>query len=82
MAVDGPYVYQEVAPAWATPRHLLALGVLLVGVGLALTGVGFHAQATGPRCDGCAPYHPLFVLAPLGVGAVLTTVGGWLLGRE
>ncbi|WP_255148941.1 hypothetical protein [Halorarius halobius] len=64
------------------PGRLLALGVLLVGVGLALTGLGFHVEAAGARCDGCAPYHPLFVLAPVASGAALTTVGGWLFGRE
>jgi hypothetical protein len=61
------------------PRVLLPLGVLLMGVGFALTGVSVHVEAT--TCDGCTPYHPLFVVAPVGIGATLTTAGGWLLGR-
>lgn len=62
-------------------QRLLAVGVLLVGVGLTLTGVSVHLAATGSTCDGCAPVHPLFVVTPVGLGVLLTTAGGWLLGR-
>lgn len=69
-------------PRWTVrSRRLLAVGILLVGVGLTLTGASVHLAATGPACDGCAPYHPLFVVTPVGLGALLTTAGGWLLGR-
>ncbi|WP_255195308.1 hypothetical protein [Halorarius litoreus] len=69
----------EFAQRIDAPRVLLPLGVLLMGVGLALTGVSVHVEAT--TCHNCTPYHPLFVVAPVGIGATLTTAGGWLLGR-
>lgn len=52
------------------------LPVLLSFVGLTLLGFGTYAHlsvAGRSHCDGCEPWHPLFVLAPLVVGAV--TVG-------
>lgn len=64
-----------------SPRRMLAVGLLLVGVGLAVTGVSVHLGATAASCDGCSPFHPLFVVTPIGLGAALTTAGGWLLGR-
>ena len=63
-----------------SPRQLLALGFVLVGVGLAVTGVSVYLESAATTCDGCVQFHPLFVL-PVGAGAVLTTAGGWLLGR-
>lgn len=77
----GAVVSRFRSPWVVPPRRLLAVGVLLVGVGLTLTGASVHLAATGPTCDGCAPYHPLFVVTPLGLGVLLTTAGGWLLGR-
>jgi hypothetical protein len=63
-----------------SPHQFLALGLLLVGVGLAMTGVSVYLESTATTCDGCVRFHPLFVL-PVGTGALLTTAGGWLLGR-
>lgn len=59
------------------PVLVAAVGVVLLGYGLSA-----HRLATGvARCDGCAPWHPLFVVAPLVVGGVLV-VGGALLARR
>lgn len=56
----------------------IGTGLLLVA-GLGLTGYGSYIHLTvtarvgAGQCDGCAPWHPLFVLTPLliGVGMIL-----------
>lgn len=60
------------------------VGALLMVVGLALAGFAarnYFSVAGKVRCDGCEPFHPLFVLAPAVVGAALA-VGGGLLVRQ
>lgn len=55
---------------------LWLLGV--VGLGLVGIGVYFNRQLAGhPRCDGCEPWHPLFVLSPIVLGTALLAVS-WL----
>ena len=55
-----------------------AAGVVLLGY-----GASAHRSVTGvARCDGCEPWHPLFVVAPLVVGGVLVVVGSALLARR
>jgi hypothetical protein len=58
------------------------LPVLLSTAGLALLGYGtwMHLSVAGQvRCDGCTPWHPLFVLAPLAVGGTLSIAASALL---
>ena len=64
-------------------------GILLPGVlaaaGAALLGYGAYAHFSvvgRTRCDGCAPWHPLFVVAPVVLGAVLVVAGIGLLVRR
>lgn len=61
-------------------RHRGALAGVLGAAGLALAGYGAytHQSALGPRCDGCEPWHPLLVVAPLVFGLVLVSTGGYL----
>lgn len=64
-----------------------ASGVLLLtGVGLVAYGSYVHfsvvAQLTGGHCDGCNPWHPLFVLGPLVLGGALILSAGYLLARR
>ncbi|MFC7020195.1 MULTISPECIES: hypothetical protein [Haloarcula] len=72
------------ARGW-TKRDLL--GGLLLVPGLALAGVGSYLQFTiatrvsAGQCDGCASWHPLFVVAPLVVGAALVLLGSSLVYR-
>jgi hypothetical protein len=60
--------------------------VLVAGLGLAGTGSYLHltiaARVRAGNCDGCAPWHPLFVVAPLLVGIVLVLIGGYVLYRR
>lgn len=54
-----------------------------VGLGLVSYGAYTHLSLAGrARCDGCDPWHPLFVVAPLVVGSILVLSGGYLLGRS
>lgn len=49
-----------------------------VALGLALVGYGYatHLSVVGrARCDGCAPFHPLFVLAPVAAGLLAVAAG-------
>ena len=66
-------------------RALLGGLLLVAGVGLAGVGSYLHvtvaAQVRAEGCDGCDPWHPLFVLAPLVVGAVSVLLAGSLLSR-
>lgn len=68
-----------------TPSDLLGAVLLVPGVVLAGVGGYFHvtiaAQMNAGRCDGCEPWHPLVVVAPLVVGAVLVLLAGYLLAR-
>lgn len=49
---------------------LFAAGLALVGYG-ASVHLSVATRVGAGRCDGCAPAHPLFVVAPLAVGAPL-----------
>jgi hypothetical protein len=64
----------------------LAGAALVVGVGLLASGVALHLRVSGTlatgTCDGCEPWHPLFVVAPLVVGSALALVGGGALARD
>jgi len=61
---------------------------LIFLIGLALSGYGGYthfttaAKLNNTHCDGCAPWHPLFVLTPLIVGASLVFLGGYFLFRR
>ena len=63
-------------------RTLLGGLGLLLGLGLVGAGGYFHltlaARVAAGRCDGCAPWHPLFVVAPLVVGTALVLLVGYL----
>lgn len=65
----------------------IVLGLLAVG-GLALAGYGTYlhfsiaARVSAGQCDGCAPWHPLFVVAPIVVGTVLLVLAGYLITRR
>lgn len=72
------------ARTWTTRTRL---GGLLVGVGVALVGYGNYVHLTvGDRtlghCDGCDPWHPPFVVAPLVAGATLALAGSSLLAMR
>ncbi len=71
----------RVSPATALAALLLVSGLALAGFGLAL-----HVQIAGylsaGRCDGCAPWHPLLVVAPLVVGTATALGSGYVLARR
>jgi hypothetical protein len=66
----------------STVMDLLTVLTLVPGIGFVGVGSYIHltvtAQARTGQCDGCEPWHPLFVLAPLVVGSLLVLVGGYL----
>lgn len=54
--------------------------LLLVGLGLLMYGSYAHLSvANTARCDFCAPWYPLFVLAPLSVGGAFVLSSVYLL---
>ena len=60
------------------PAVVAAVGVVLLGCGLSA-----HRSVAGvARCDGCEPWHPLFVVAPLVVGGVLVVIATALFARR
>ncbi|WP_435066931.1 hypothetical protein [Haloplanus sp. C73] len=70
---------------WSGTELLSGLA-LLAGIGLVGTGSYFHltvaTRVSAGRCDGCDPWHPLFVLAPLVLGLVAILVGAGLWYRR
>lgn len=66
--------------------RLAAGGLLAVGLALASYGAYLHMSIAGRvragNCDGCAPWHPLFVVAPLLLGSVLVLGGGYVIYRR
>lgn len=64
-------------------KQNLGTGVLLA-VGIAIAGYGGYmhltiaAQVRTGQCDACAPWHPLFVLAPLIVGVMAVLMAAYL----
>lgn len=61
---------------------------VLLAVGLGLAGYGGYvhftvaAQVRRGQCDGCAPWHPLLVVAPLVVGTLFVLLAGYLSYRR
>lgn len=66
--------------------HVLASVLLVVGLGLAGYATYLHFKITGQlqagHCDGCAPWHPLFILAPLLIGSAFVLGAGYILYRR
>lgn len=58
----------------------LVLGVVLAGVG-SYFHVTIATQVNAGQCNGCEPWHPLFVLSPLTIGVTLFLLAGYLLAR-
>lgn len=60
----------------------------MVLIGVALSGYGSYlhftiaAKVSAGRCDACAPWHPLLVIAPIVIGVCLVLLGGYLLFRR
>lgn len=71
-------------PNW-TRSDLLGGMLLVLGVVLAVVGSYFHVsiatQVNAGQCNGCEPWHPLFVLSPLTIGVTLFLLAGYLLAR-
>lgn len=61
-------------------------GLLVIGLVLASYGSYLHFSIAGRvqagNCDGCAPWHPLFVVAPLVLGSALVLGGGYVIYRR
>lgn len=75
---------QSARPA-LTPTRLASAAAVLVG--LALASYGGYTQYTisaalaRGACDGCSPWHPLFVVAPLVVGVGLVAAGSYAFAK-
>jgi hypothetical protein len=59
--------------------------VALLGIALASYG-GYTQYRIASRlaagaCDGCSPWHPLFVVAPLALGIALIAGGSYVLAK-
>lgn len=67
------------APVPVVASALAVLGLVLTSYG-AHTHLSVAAQQAG-HCDLCEPWHPLFVLAPIGLGASLLLASVLLFGR-
>jgi hypothetical protein len=68
-----------------TPTRLASATVALLGLALASYG-GYTQYTTASRvvasaCDGCTPWHPLFVVAPLVAGVVLLAAGSYAFAK-
>jgi len=73
------------APIRITPTRAASAIAALVGIALASYG-GYTQYAISSRfaagvCDGCSPWHPLFVLAPLVLGIALIAGGSYALAK-
>ncbi|WP_227134550.1 hypothetical protein [Halorubellus salinus] len=73
------------ATAPVTPARIACVTAALLGLGLASYGgytqYTIATQLAAGACDGCAPWHPLFVVAPLVVGLVLLASGSYALAK-
>jgi hypothetical protein len=73
------------APIRITPTR--AASAIAALVGFALTSYGGYTQYAISRrlaagaCDGCAPWHPLFVVAPLLLGVALIAGGSYAFAK-
>lgn len=66
--------------------RIVAGALLVSGLALASYGAYLHLSIAGRvqagNCDGCAPWHPLFVVAPLLLGSALVLGGSYLIYRR
>ena len=66
--------------------RIVAGGLLVIGLALASYGAYLHFSIAGRvqagNCDGCAPWHPLFVVTPLGLGSALVLGVGYVFYRR
>lgn len=64
-----------------TPARLASATTALLGLVLASYGgytqYTIASQLAAGTCDGCAPWHPLFVVAPLVLGVALLAAGSY-----
>lgn len=68
-----------------TPTRLASATTALLGIALASYG-GYTQYTIAARvaagvCDGCTPWHPLFVVAPLLVGITLLSAGSYAFAK-
>lgn len=73
------------APNRLTPTRVASATAALLGTALASYG-GYTQYVISSRlaagvCDGCSPWHPLFVLAPLVFGIALIAGGSYALAK-
>ena len=54
----------------------------VAGLGLLAFAIEYHFEMVGESCEGCAPFHPLFVIAPMVLGAILTLGGAYVVRRQ
>jgi hypothetical protein len=68
-----------------TPTRVASGAAALLGVALASYGgytqYELSRQIAAGTCDGCAPWHPLFVVAPLVLGIVLVAGGSYTFAK-
>jgi len=73
------------ATAPITPRRAASAIAALLGIPLASYGgytqYELSRQVATGACDGCATWHPLFVVAPLLVGVALIAAGSYAFAR-
>lgn len=72
-------------PAAVTPARVASAFAVLVGLTLASYGASVQYDASqaiaAGTCDGCTPWHPLFVVTPLAVGIGLVAIGSYTLAK-
>ena len=63
--------------------RIVAGGLLTIGLALAGYGAYLHVsiatRVQAGSCDGCAPWHPLFVVTPLVLGSAFVLAGSYLI---
>jgi|GEM_PF-1857445 hypothetical protein len=80
-----PTAESSPTPLPLTPKRIASATAVLVG--LALASYGGYTQYTissalaRGACDGCAPWHPLFVVAPLVLGIALVAAGSYAFAK-
>jgi hypothetical protein len=72
-------------PSIVTPTRVASASVALLGMALASYGAytqyRISRQLAAGACDGCAPWHPLFVLTPLIAGIALLAGGSYAFAK-
>jgi hypothetical protein len=76
-----PSTVRDVDRRAAPGTALVAVGVAPAGSGACLHS-GIAGRVSAGRCDGCDPWHPLSVVAPLVVGTALVLAGTRLYTRR